>query len=152
MNPHERKAEKRRAQLDDIQSRVAAGSLAIRPMTKAERRRFGMEDTGRSFRRFFFPGSRPGTRRGQQEYERVARAVAVETGVAVTDRRIFSVEWRDDGATRRVQVGGPATAGKDDVISAIFELRESGELIVATVDDTVALRIAPAGADVVEFA
>jgi len=152
MNFHERKNEKRRAQLSDIEDRVAEGSLTIRPMTQAERRRFGLEDSDRSFRRFFFPGTRPGTRRSEQEYQRVARAVKASTGAAVSDRRIYSVEWQHDGAARRAQVGEPASARNDDIISAIFELRSSGELVVATANDATALRIAPADADVVEFA
>lgn len=152
MSFHDRKAEKRRAQLDDIESRVAEGSLTIRPMTEAERRRFGLEDADRSFRRFFFPGSRPGTRRGEEEYQRLARAVKSKTEAAVTERRIYSVEWQHDGATRRAQVGDPATAGKDDTVRAIFELRGGAGLVVATVDDAAALRVASADADVVDFA
>ena len=38
--PAERKEEARREKLDEIQEQVDSGSLVIRPMTKAERKRY----------------------------------------------------------------------------------------------------------------
>jgi hypothetical protein len=152
VNIHERKAEKRRAQLRDIEDRVAAGTLTVRPMTEAERRRFGLEDADRSFRRFFFPGARPGTRRGEDAYQRAARAMRAQTGTEATSRRIYSVECSLDGDRRRLQVGEPAPASGRDVITAIFELGDGGDLVVCTGAEPVAMRVAARGADVVEFA
>ena len=152
MNPHERSAEKRRRRLIDIEDRVAAGTLTIRPMTEAERRRFGLDDADRSFRRFLFPGTPPGTRRSEEAYQRAARAMHAETGVRATSRRIYQVTCSLDGRMQRLQVGEPATAQGKDIINAIFELRDSGDIVVSTVADPVALRIAAASADLVDFA
>ena len=152
MSPDPRKAEKRRERLIDIEDRVAAGTLTIRPMTEAERRRFGLDDASRAFRRFFFPGMRPGTRRGEEGYQRAARAMRTETGIRATSRRIYQVECLLDGRLQRLQVGEPATAQLSDIINAIFELHDGGDVVVSTVADPVALRIAAASADLVDFA
>jgi hypothetical protein len=152
VNFRERKAEKRRAQLSDIEDSIAAGTLTVRPMTQTERRRFGLDDGARSFRRFFFAGVRPGTRRGEEAYQRAARAMRAETGVRATSRRIFSVECTVDGGRRTLQVGERATAQDNNLVNAIFELHDGGDIVVSSGADPVALRIAAAGADVVEFA
>ena len=152
MNFHERRAEKRRQRLSDMEDRVAAGTLTIRPMTKAERRRFGLDDADRSVRRFFVHGMRPGTRRGEEAHQSAARAMRAETGIRATSRRIYHVACSLDGQLRRMRVGEPATAQRKDIINAIFELRDGGDVVVSTVAEPVALRIAAAGADVVDFA
>jgi hypothetical protein len=150
MNLRERAAEKRRVKLLDIDDRVADGSLKIREMTAAERSRFGIGDPDRPFRRFFFPGARPGTRRGEDEYQRAARAVRAAVGDRPAERRVFRVDCPVDGQACRLQVGEPAPAGQT-IVTAIFELRERGELVVSTADDAIALRLEAAGADVLEF-
>jgi len=152
MSFQERRDAKRQAQLDDIDQRVADGSLTIRKMTDAERERFGLDDADKSFRRFFFPGSKPGTRRGEDAYQKAARAIRAPAGSRPTDRRIFSVETKVDGKRRLLQVGDPATEGGSDVVQAIFELHDGGDLVVSTSDEPVALRLKAKGADVVEFA
>jgi hypothetical protein len=145
MNLRERAAEKRRVKLDDIDDRVADGSLTIREMTRAERDRFGIGDPDRPFRRFFFPGARPGTRRGEDAYQRTARAVRTEADERPAERRIFRV----DCPAGRLQVGEPLPAD-GTVVTAIFELR-GGDLVVSTADDAIALRLKAAGADVLDF-
>src|SRR5205814_98828 len=82
-------------------------------------------DPDRPFRRFFFPGSRPGTRGGEEAYLRTARAVRSETSRRPTSRRIFRVDCSVDGQPCRLQVGEPTPDG-GDIISAIFELRDPG--------------------------
>ena len=42
--PAERKEEARRQKLDEIQEQIDSGTLVIRPMTKAERKRFPPRD------------------------------------------------------------------------------------------------------------
>src|SRR3954471_14718925 len=54
-----RDAEKRQAKLDDIDRQVADGSLTIRTLSDAEKRRFGIADPDKPYRRFFFPGAKP---------------------------------------------------------------------------------------------
>jgi hypothetical protein len=150
MNPRQRQEEKRRVQLADMEDRVADGSLTIRPMNAAERRRFGIGDPDRPYRRFFFPRVRAGTRRAEQEYQRTARAVRAEVSVQATERRIFRVDCLLEDEPCRLQVGEPLADG--EVVIAIFELRDSGELVAATADDPAALRVPAAGADVLDFA
>jgi hypothetical protein len=149
MNFHDRKEEQRRRKIEDIETRVADGSLTIRPMTDAERNRFGIGDPDRPHRRFFFPGSKPGTRRADDLYGAAARAVHKETGTRPTDRRIFRIDCKVDGEPCRLEVGEHADAC-DAVVTAIFELGD--ELLVCSADETVALRVPAAGADVLEFA
>ena len=150
-NPHEREAAKRQARMSDMEDRVADGSLTIRKMTDAERSKFGVGDPDRPFRRFFVPGARPSSRRGEDEYQRIARQVRTETGDRVTPRRIFRVDCKVKGAKRRLQVGEPA-GGDAGTVTAIFELREAKDIVVATDEDVVALRVPAKGADVLEFA
>jgi hypothetical protein len=70
----------------------------------------------------------------------------------VTKRRIFSVESKVDGEKRLLQVGEPLSAKDKDVVKAIFELEDGGDLVVTTAGEPVALRVPAKGADVVEFA
>src|SRR5947208_3564410 len=77
-----RDAEKRQAKLEAIDQQVAEGSLTIRTMTDKERKRFGIGDPERPFKRFFVPGSKPGTRRAEDAYQQLFRAVKKETGMA----------------------------------------------------------------------
>ena len=149
MNTRERQEEKRRVRLVELRERVADGTLTIRPMTKAERRRFGIGDPARPFKRFFFPGVRPGTRRAEQEYQRTARAVKTATSVPPSARRIFRVDCVVAGEECRLQAGEPLAGER---VMAIFELRGGNELVVATADDATALRVPADGADVLDFA
>jgi hypothetical protein len=149
MNSREREAEKRKARLDDIDDRVADGSLTIRKMTEGERARFGIGDPERPFKRFFFPGTRPGTRRGEDEYQRAARAVRGEAEARPTARRIFRVDTKVKRKKTRLEVGEPIAEG-GAVVTAIFEL-EGGELIVSTTEDAIALRVPAKGAEVLDF-
>ena len=149
MNPRQRQEEKRRVRLEDIDDRVADGSLTIRKMTAAERRRFGVGDPDRPFKRFFVPRVRPGTRRAEQEYQRAASAVRAATDVAPSARRIFRVDCSLDGEQRRLEVGEPLAG---EVVIAIFELRGGHELVVSTADEAAALRIPAAAADVLDLA
>jgi hypothetical protein len=152
VNLRERQEQKRRAALDSIQDRVADGSLTIRPMTAAERDRFGVGDPDRPVRRFFVPGARPGTRRAEDEYNRAARAVRERTSAKATPRRIFRIDCVLGDGPCRLQVGEPAVEGADEIVIAIFELGGTDELVVSTADDAVALRVPAAGADVLDFA
>ncbi|HEY3018871.1 MAG TPA: hypothetical protein VGJ32_01700 [Solirubrobacteraceae bacterium] len=147
----DRDAEKRRAKLADIEQQVADGTLTRRPMTDAERKRFGIGDADRPFRRFFFPGARAGSRRSEDEYQRAARAAREATGSRPSPRRIFRVDCQLEGKPCRLEVGTPEPSG-DAVVTAIFELADEGELAVWTADEEVALRVPAAGADVLEFA
>jgi hypothetical protein len=150
VNLRERRAEQRRVKLVEIDDRVADGSLTIRSMTGAERDRFGIGDPDRPFRRFFFPGSRPGTRRGEDGYQRAVRALRAETSGLPTGRRVLRVDCSLDGRPCRLQVGEPTDGGA--VVTAIFELQGGDELVVSTADEPVALRVPAGGADVLEFA
>ena len=147
----DRDAEKRRAKLQDIEQQVADGTLTRRPMTAAERERFGIGDTDRPFRRFFFPGARAGSRRGEEEYQRAARALRAAIGSRPSTRRIFRVDCELDGKACRLEVGAPEPIG-ETTITAIFELDDEADLAVWTADDEVALRVPSAGADVLDFA
>ena len=149
MKPRQRQEEKRRVRLEDIDDRVADGSLTIRKMTMAERRRFGVGDPDRPYKRFFLPGVRPGTRRAEQEYQRAAREVRSATSVFPSDRRIFRVDCSVDGEPCRLEVGEPLAGER---VIAIFELRGGEELVVSTAEEAVALRVPVAGADVLDFA
>jgi hypothetical protein len=151
VNFRERNEEQRRRKMEDIETRVADGSLTIRKMTDAERKRFGIGDPDRPHRRFFFPGSRPGTRRADDLYGAAARAVHKETGVRPTSRRIYRVDCELEGKPCRLEVGEHADAC-GAVVTAIFELKGAGELVVSSADDIVALRVPAAGADMLDFA
>src|SRR2546423_12527771 len=142
----DRDAQKRRAKLDDIEQQVAEGTLTRRQMTAAERERFGIGDTDRPFRRFFFPGARAGSRRGEEEYQRAARALRAAIGSRPSARRIFRVACELDGQPCRFEVGAPTPAG-DAKITAIFELTDEPRPAVWTGDQEIALRAPGAGAD-----
>jgi hypothetical protein len=150
VNFRERNEEKRKAKMQDIEGQVADGSLTIRKMTAAERDRFGIGDPDRPHRRFFFPGSKPGTRRGDDLYGAAARAVHKQTGVRATARRIFRVDCELEGKPCRLEVGEHSDAC-DAVVTAIFEMQEGDEFVVSSADDIVALRVPTKGADVLEF-
>ena len=147
----DRDAQKRRAKLDDIEQQVAEGTLTRRQMTAAERERFGIGDSDRPFRRFFFPGARAGSRRGEEEYQRAARALRAAIGSRPSARRIFRVDCELEGKPCRLEVGAPTPAG-DAKITAIFELSDEPDLAVWTADEEIALRVPAAGADVLDFA
>ena len=85
MNRSARDAEKRQAKLQAIDQQVAEGSLTIRTMTEKERRRFGIDDPERPFKRFFVPGAKPGTKRAEEAYQQLARQVRKSIGTAPMD-------------------------------------------------------------------
>jgi len=151
MNIRERAAEKRRADLLDIDQSIADGSLTSRQMTSAERVRFGIGDPDRPFRRFFFPGAKPGTRRGEEGYRRAESAARRASGCRPTARRIFRVDCSLHGSPLRLQVGETASAA-GGVVTAIFELKDGAEIVVSTADEPVALRVPAGSADVLDFA
>ena len=151
MNSREREAEKRRTKLADIDTRVADGSLTVRPMTGAERERFGIGDPDRPHRRFFYPGAPPGTRRSEESYRSAIRALREAIDGRPTERRVFRVDCAVDGVVCRLQVGEPL-GSSGDVVVAIFELRGENEIVISTEDEPAALRVSATGADVLEFA
>jgi hypothetical protein len=150
-NVRERQAAKRQDKLEDIDKRVAEGSLTVRSMTLAERKRFGIADPDRPHRRFFFPGMRPGTRRGDEAYRAAISALREETDGRPTDRKIFRIDCSVEGSPCRLQVGEEITEG-GDIVTAIFELRGTDELIVSTADEPAAIRVHASGVDILEFA
>ena len=113
MNRSARDAEKRQAKLEAIDQQVADGSLTIRTMTEKERRRFGIDDPERPFKRFFVPGAKPGTKRAEEAYQQLARQVRKSIGTAPTQRRIFRVEGKVGRRKARLEVGeaDPASDG-----------------------------------------
>jgi hypothetical protein len=151
VNAREREAEKRAAKLEAIDDRVADGSLTIRQMTDDERNRFGIGDADRPFRRFFFAGTRPGTRKAEEDYRRATAAVRKEMGRAPTARRIFRVDAKLDGEPCRLQVGEPSPRD-GAIVTAIFEMTDPDELVASTADEPAGLRVRAKGADVLDFA
>jgi hypothetical protein len=140
---HSKDAAKRQAKLEDIDKQVEDGSLTVRPMSDAERRKFGIGDPDRPFKRFFVPGARAGSRRAENEYQELSRAVRKATGKVPAARRIFRVD--------KLEVGEPDEHG--DVVLAIFDLGKGEPFAVCTDtgDDHPAYRVKAAEAAVVEF-
>jgi hypothetical protein len=136
-------AAKRQAKLDTIDKQVEDGSLTVRTMTDAERKRFGIGDPDRPFKKFFVPGARAGSRRAEQEYQELARAVRKTTGKVPTARRIFRVD--------ELEVGGRDE--HNDVVLAIFDLGGKEPFAVCTDagDDHPAYSVKAAAKAVVEF-
>jgi hypothetical protein len=148
-----RDAEKRQAKLDDIERQVADGSLTIRTLSKEERERFGVGDPDRPYRRFFIPGAKPGSRRGEQAYQEVARAVRKATGTLPKARRIYRLDCEIDGEAVQLTVGEPEPVNKD-VVLAIFDLGGKERFAVCTdgSDDDPAFRLDTPEDCVLEFA
>src|SRR3954454_18354757 len=142
-----RDADKRQAKLDDIDRQVADGSLTIRTLSDAEKRRFGIADPDKPYRRFFFPGAKPGSRRGEQLYQELSRSVRKTTGTLPKSRRIYRLDCKIDGAEvqltggetagaeARLTVGETEPVGKDTVI-AIFDLGDGKERFAVCTDGT----------------
>jgi|tagenome__1003787_1003787.scaffolds.fasta_scaffold19646870_2 hypothetical protein len=130
-----RDAEKRQAKLDDIDRQVADGSLTIRTLSDAEKRRFGIADPDKPYRRFFFPGAKPGSRRGEQLYQELSRSVRKTTGTLPKSRRIYRLDCKIDGAEVQLTVGETEPVGKDTVI-AIFDLGDGKERFAVCTDGT----------------
>jgi hypothetical protein len=152
MNRSARDAEKRKAKLDAIDQQVADGSLTIRTMTTKERKRFGIGDPDRPFKRFFVPGAKPGTRRAEELYQTLARAVKRTTGTAPSTRRIYRLEAKLNGRKALLEVGEPEPHG-DDVVTAIFEIDGKKRFAVCTqgADSQPAFRLDAPESSVVEF-
>src|SRR3954470_23800474 len=121
-----RDAEKRQAKLDDIDRQVADGSLTVRTLTDEEKAKFGIGDPDKPYRRFFFPGAKPGSRRGEQLYQELSRSVRKTTGTLPKSPRIYRLDSKIAGAELRRTVGEPEPVGKDTVI-AIFDLGDGKE-------------------------
>src|SRR3954471_20144531 len=102
-----RDAEKRQAKLDDIDRQVADGSLTIRSLSDDEKRRFGIGDPDRPYKRFFHPSAKPGSRRGEQLYQELARAGRKTTGTLPKQRRIYRLDCEIDGKPTQLTVGEP---------------------------------------------
>jgi hypothetical protein len=128
-------AAKRQAKLDSIGKQVEDGSLTVRSMTDAERSKFGIGDPDRPFKKFFVPGARPGSRRAEQEYQELSRAVRKATGKVPVARRIFRLDEHDD------------------VVLAIFDLggREPFAICTDATNDHPAYRLKAPAKAVVEF-
>ena len=152
MHRSARDAEKRQAKLEAIDQQVADGSLTIRTMTDKERKRFGIGDPERPFKRFFVPGAKPGTRRAEDAYQQLFRAVKKETGAAPSARRIYRIEGKVGGRKTRLEVG-EAGPGDDGVVTAIFELADKPRFAVCIEDASTqpALRLDAPESAVVEF-
>jgi hypothetical protein len=148
-----RDAEKRQAKLDDIDRQVADGSLTVRELTDEEKARFGIGDPDKPYRRFFFPGAKPGSRRGEQLYQELSRAVRKSTGTLPKARRIYRLDCQIEGADVQLTVGEEEPVGKDVVI-AIFDLGGEERFAVCTdgTDDDPAFRLDAPDEGVLEFA
>jgi hypothetical protein len=148
-----RDAEKRQAKLDDIDKQVADGSLTVRTLTDAEKARFGIGDPDRPYRRFFFPGAKPGSRRGEQLYQELSRAVRKTTGTLPKARRIYRLDCQIEGAEVQLTVGEAEPVNKDVVI-AIFDLGGEERFAICTdgTDDDPAFRLDAPDEGVLEFA
>jgi hypothetical protein len=148
-----RDAEKRQAKLDDIDRQVADGSLTIRTLSDEEKKRFGIGDPDKPYRRFFFPGAKPGSRRGEQLYQEVSRAVRKTTGTQPKARRIFRLDCKIEGAEVQLTVGEEEPVNKDTVV-AIFDLGGDERFAVCTdgTDDDPAFRLDAPEEGVLEFA
>ena len=153
MNRSARDAEKRQAKLEAIDQQVAEGSLTIRTMTEKERRRFGIDDPERPFKRFFVPGAKPGTKRAEEAYQQLARQVRKTIGTAPTQRRIFRVEGKVGRRKARLEVG-EADPASDGVVLAIFEIDGEGRRFAVCTDEAdsqPAYRLDAPESSVVEF-
>jgi hypothetical protein len=148
-----RDAEKRQAKLDDIDRQVADGSLTVRTLTDEEKTKFGIGDPDKPYKRFFIPGAKPGSRRGEQLYQELARAVRKTTGTLPKGRRIFRLDCTIDGAEVQLTVGEVEPASKDMVL-AIFDLGGEQRFAVCTdgLDDDPAFRLDAPEEGVLEFA
>ena len=136
-------AAKRQAKLENIDKQVEDGSLTVRTMTDAERKKFGIGDPDRPFKRFFVPGARAGSRRAETEYQELSRAVRKATGKVPVARRIFKLD--------KLEVGEPDE--HNDVVLAIFDLGKGEPFAVCTdaSNDHPAYRVKTAEKNVVEF-
>ena len=148
-----RDAEKRQAKLDDIDRQVADGSLTIRELSDDEKKRFGIGDPDKPYKRFFFPGAKPGSRRGEQLYQELSRAVRKTTGTLPKARRIYRLDCKIEGKDVQLTVGEPEPVGKDTVI-AIFDLGDKERFAVCTdgTDEDPAFRLDAPDEGVLEFA
>ena len=136
-------AAKRQAKLDSIDKQVEDGSLTVRTMSDAERKKFGIGDPDRPFKRFFVPGARAGSRRAESEYQELSRAVRKATGKVPVARRIFRID--------ELEVGVKDEHG--DVVLAIFDLGKGEDFAVCTdaSNDHPAYRVKAAEKAVVDF-
>ena len=144
MRPRSAKdAAKRQAKLETIDKQVEDGSLTVRKMTAAERKRFGIGDPDKPFKRFFVPGARAGSRRAETEYQDLSRAVRKATGKVPVGRRIFKLE--------KLEVGETDEHG--DVVLAIFDMGKGQDFAVCTdaSNDHPAYRLKAPAKAVVEF-
>ena len=144
MRPRSAKdAAKRQAKLDNIDKQVEDGSLTVRKMSAAERKKFGIGDPDRPFKRFFVPGARAGSRRAETEYQELSRAVRKATGKMPLARRIFRLD--------KLEVG--ERDEHDDVVLAIFDLGKGEPFAVCTDagNDHPAYRVKAPQKAVVEF-
>jgi hypothetical protein len=139
----EKDAAKRQAKLDTIGKQVEDGSLTVRTMTDAEKKKFGIGDPDRPFKRFFVPGARAGSRRAETEYQDLSRAVRKATGKVPVARRIFRLD--------KLEVGENDEHG--DVVLAIFDLGKGEPFAVCTdaSNDHPAYRVKAPEKVVVEF-
>ena len=153
MNRSARDAEKRQAKLEAIDQQVADGSLTIRTMTAKERARFGIDDPDRPFKRFFVPGAKPGTRRAEEAYQKLAREVRKSTGADPTPRRIYRIEGKVGTRKERLEVGEADPSADDGVVLAIFEIDDGKRFAVCTegADPQPAFRLDAPESSVVEF-
>ena len=136
-------AAKRQAKLESIDKQVEDGSLTVRTMTDAEKKKFGIGDPDRPFKRFFVPGARAGSRRAETEYQELSRAVRKATGKVPVARRIFRLD--------KIEVG--ERDEHNDVVLAIFDLGKGEAFAVCTdaSNDHPAYRVKTAEKNVVEF-
>ena len=136
-------AAKRQEKLDNIDKQVEDGSLTVRKMSTAERKKFGIGDPDRPFKRFFVPGARAGSRRAETEYQELSRAVRKATGKVPVARRIFKLD--------KLEVG--ETDEHNDVVLAIFDLGKGEPFAVCTdaTNDHPAYRVKTAEKNVIEF-
>ena len=148
-----RDAEKRQAKLDDIDRQVADGSLTVRTLTDEEKAKFGIGDPDKPYKRFFIPGAKPGSRRGEQLYQELSRAVRKTTGSLPKARRIFRLDCTIDGAEVQLTVGETEPTNKD-VVLAIFDLGADERFAVCTdgLDEDPAFRLDAPEEGVLEFA
>ena len=148
-----RDAEKRQAKLDDIDRQVADGSLTVRTLTDDEKAKFGIGDPDKPYKRFFIPGAKPGSRRGEQLYQELSRAVRKTTGTLPKARRIFRLDCKIEGAEVQLTVGEEEPVNKDIVV-AIFDLGGDERFAICTdgTEDDPAFRLDAPDEGVLEFA
>ena len=133
--------EKRQSKLDNIDKQVEDGSLSVRQMTDAERKRFGIGDPNKPFKRFFLPGAKAGSRRGESEYQDLSRAVRKTTGDVPKPRRIFRLD--------KLEIGETDEHG--DVVLAIFDLGKDFAVCTDAGGEHPAYRVKAPEKAVVEF-